>query len=786
MYQNKFAGSEFSLPADIVTLHRNSHDTLYDRITERGYAITSLTGTYFGMFPRDSSIQAMAHIACGQSYAARKILRYLLSYHVALDLPRTTHILENIKDTPTGVSYLSPEVKGAGMAQRNDERAIYLLNAPTNGAAQPFVACCDHVSAIEVSLGKTTDADTVNVMICTDYRDPQSAVCRVCYTFGEHPSGWQYIAIPTPVKLEKGKRYYLVITATEKSGRVVWNGTTHLCESEISYNYDLAVFGGWSQKTHHLAFEVLSDPLDRVTKPLAIRGNAVLGVDVSLFSQYEEAKVKAEIKQGNTSLATAEATVKKAGQSTLYLPFEREFPVNSEANYDLCVTVTASKGHARVTVNGVEAVFESDRQPLIVLDGKTAAWQALPDCGKRITGVRLLLEKDMAARGSLHVSLYKGFEDDLQYLDTKKMDAEALPETADFVTVLFDLPLWKEREDGGYCVHLSFDATAGTISLCGSKFYNRQKTYAVQNGIKNEIMADAGFELLSSPLELLSNFTQTDANFMLLHAWAMYRAENDGEEEDEEFLLQSYPVVRDFANYYLDTEGYYNSEMNLILSPSLEHSRLGRYWIAYDLITNTFASQSLYELSLAAEEMGDGEMAEKWMRYAKMIEEGIHTHLVTEFDGKKIYAEFYDAEHGMQFYPGISWVNLAPVAAEWYAMDAQIMANTYEIYRKHGSVNMYGYDCPASEATLGTEELTREMIGKCIAWELMYCAMTGNCRRIAEILEIELETARRNGNTVYPECWRSEDYVTDPGNQEHCSWQFYAMSRVFPQLNPHT
>ena len=136
----------------------------------------------------------------------------------------------------------------------------------------------------------------------------------------------------------------------------------------------------------------------------------------------------------------------------------------------------------------------------------------------------------------------------------------------------------------------------------------------------------------------------------------------------------------------------------------------------------------------------------------------------------------------MKFYQGISWVNLAPIAAEWYGMDMQIMKNTYEVYKKYASIRMYGVNNLATEATLGTNELTRELIGKGNAWELMFCNMIGDTERIAEILEMELATAKKNNISVYPEFWKSESYVTDPGNQEHCSWQLYAMSYAFPEL----
>ena len=97
-----------------VDLFEGSYDILLDRITDRGYAITSLTGTYFGMFTRDSAIQAMAHIAYGDLEAARSILRYMLSYHVELGMERGTHIIEELKGlTPEQLKTLIAMVKNS-------------------------------------------------------------------------------------------------------------------------------------------------------------------------------------------------------------------------------------------------------------------------------------------------------------------------------------------------------------------------------------------------------------------------------------------------------------------------------------------------------------------------------------------------------------------------------------------------------------------------------------------------------------------------------------------------
>ena len=60
-------GAGNTLPEQAAALYNNSYRSLADRITDRGYAPTSLTGAYQGMFIRDTSIQIMAHTAYGET-----------------------------------------------------------------------------------------------------------------------------------------------------------------------------------------------------------------------------------------------------------------------------------------------------------------------------------------------------------------------------------------------------------------------------------------------------------------------------------------------------------------------------------------------------------------------------------------------------------------------------------------------------------------------------------------------------------------------------------------------
>ena len=52
-----------NIPEKHRLLFRTTYESLRGRIHSNGYAPTSVTGAYKGMFTRDASIQIMAHTA---------------------------------------------------------------------------------------------------------------------------------------------------------------------------------------------------------------------------------------------------------------------------------------------------------------------------------------------------------------------------------------------------------------------------------------------------------------------------------------------------------------------------------------------------------------------------------------------------------------------------------------------------------------------------------------------------------------------------------------------------
>ncbi len=281
---------------------------------------------------------------------------------------------------------------------------------------------------------------------------------------------------------------------------------------------------------------------------------------------------------------------------------------------------------------------------------------------------------------------------------------------------------------------------------------------------------------------------QTDTTFFFLHSWYQFAVNAPKTTENKAYIDKSIELIKEFANFYLDN-GYLRDEYDLLYNESFEHSRDGSYFQSYDLVTNVFASQALHELSQYFK-TSDPANAKKWGDAADRIAKGIHKNLVVECKGALMYAEFYGTkkanietvpESEKKFYAGLSWVNLAPMGCDWYAAKPEILEHTYQIYSTYGSVKYRNqttgkrYTMLEVYSDLNVKSPRRlnsgnHVIGKGLAWEIMYCNKTGKTDRLAEIIEfIEVSST-----TFYPEVYAYSGGVNDTGNQEQASWLLVA------------
>jgi hypothetical protein len=150
---------------------------------------------------------------------------------------------------------------------------------------------------------------------------------------------------------------------------------------------------------------------------------------------------------------------------------------------------------------------------------------------------------------------------------------------------------------------------------------------------------------------------------------------------------------------------FFNTSLNLIWNPALEHSRDYHYWSDYDLISNAFAEEALRLMGRASARANDRQSAALFAKYRSLIQRGLNTSLAHVVPGdttdEPIYAELRPLGPGGispsdEFIWGMSWVNLSPIPAYQISLstrhdpggptslDAERMDATVLAYRRLG------------------------------------------------------------------------------------------------------
>ena len=120
------------------------------------------------------------------------------------------------------------------------------------------------------------------------------------------------------------------------------------------------------------------------------------------------------------------------------------------------------------------------------------------------------------------------------------------------------------------------------------------------------------------------------------------------------------------------------------------------------------------------------------------------------------------------------------MAAQWYAMDEKIMQNTYDIYAKYDSQDYDDYKMLDVVYDFDTQQSGNHIIGKGLAWEIMFNRVKDDNEKLDYLASFILDHSTPGG--VYPETYQPNGNFSDVGNQEHASWQHYAMSCAYPEL----
>ncbi|MBR6548588.1 MAG: endonuclease/exonuclease/phosphatase family protein [Clostridia bacterium] len=720
----------------------------------------------------------------------------------------------------------------------NTTTPLFLISG-ANMAGQEFVPGSEVLEGIKVYLANESANNTIDVTVYSGTPDTGTQIYTETLTLVDAKTDWFELLFSTAVAVTAGERYSFSV---HTANRAVWNGmTTVTGYSCTAWNND----GGWKRFGDTVAafeligaaadtrpaYEILSEKiaaLPAVEEITLADQERVMG----LYNEYvamnssdrgkvvdiqkliycknriedliyrEEHKERFDIEDAITALGTITTDSRDALVKIDQMLYHYVFAtgVNDVENYQTYVdAVKAFNALDNVSEkplygdpDGDNAISAADA--LMILK-QVVGKVAMTDQQKELADVDD--DGNISAADALLV---------LQHVVGKIDKFPADKETADdpIEPVTHELPLYSVKGQSLYAetyqsmLDRTHENGYAQTSLNGAYvgMFGRDSSIQVMAHIAQgdydyaakilkyivdyhkEYKKDYVLHIMQENKKPYSDKLQTDTTFFFLHAWYMYATKAPASAEKTALLNASEDKVKDFADYFID-DMYFNREKGLMENPYLEHSRDKREWNSYDLLTNVYASQAWYELSKYFATK-DPARAKAWREGADLIAQGVHKHLVTEIDGKKMYAELIDIEND-KFVQGFSWVNMAPVGCEWYAMDEEIMANTYELYMKYGAGSWFGkYKMLEvhTNYTGSTNVRAREIIGKGLAWELMYCKMVGNTDRI-RTLEAFIE---KYSDQMYRETWQASGGGSDAANQEHASWMLFAHKYCHPEL----
>lgn len=660
-----FNAVEASLTERGEQLYESTYASMTNRIDEYGYAITSVTGAYEGMFVRDSSIQIMSHIANGDPELAKALLNYTLSYHIQNGRQYTLHIM-NPLNTSTTYSYTNP-ASAVNRVQEATTSGLYRIDMSDYMAAQCYTSTGETVTEVDMCLSTVSTSGYYVLGITTGLTETPIATARVDITSETSSKNWVKFVFDSPVDLSVDTDYFITIAAYDTNGKSVAYGITS-GGTYTSYAYDVASFGGWKDRPYTLAYKIIT---------------------------------KEDASGGDTTIKSVE---------TLESDSSANISFGTSNGYVVAVTPTLS-----------------------------------------YTG---------SAEGTVYFDLYKG----TTLLKTIEMPTGKLSSDAQEIRLSFGLPLVKIPTGGTWNMTIrTQDIGSGKVEIYGSEAYG--KAYTAE----------------CSSITPYSKMIQVDGNYMFVDAYSMFALDYFNEYRD--FVEDTFDTVMGFASYFMNNSSYFISDLNILRDPNYEHGREGRYWNSYCLMTNVYASQGCHELALVAKKLGRTADAETLQGYADTIAQGIHDNLTCTVNGKKIYTEIIDLDNNNAVTKGFSFVSLAPVAANWYAVDDQIMQNTFDEYTKAGTVQFGGKDILSSYVDLNADDSKKYAAayctGKGLSWELIYNWKMGNTERVNDILAMIDEFS----SNAYNEGYYCNGDVRDEANQEHANWIFYEVARVTGRYN---
>ncbi len=317
----------------------------------------------------------------------------------------------------------------------------------------------------------------------------------------------------------------------------------------------------------------------------------------------------------------------------------------------------------------------------------------------------------------------------------------------------------------------------------------RVVSYCIQGMLDNgmeRIPHVIGPRAESQVIPLIDGDDQIDGQAHVILAWALLALHRD-RTPFEDF---SYPVIaqlldRSTTEPYLSENTGWRIHPGLVRNINLEHSRDGQFWDTYDFLTQSFVASALEHMIPVAARRGDREHEHLWTERLAFLNKNIAENMVRDFEGERIYLEMLlPTGREPEPFPGIGWLNLAPIPSGWKSVDATLFKNTIDAWHRVAPIRWNGPNIPSSDwlpqghkDRFGKQQ-SDQVIGKVIGWDIVYCLRAHEYDRVCNWLDF-LEQV--NTHSLLAEAF-SYDAETgqwkqhDPGNGEQACWWTWCMT----------
>ena len=281
-----------------------------------------------------------------------------------------------------------------------------------------------------------------------------------------------------------------------------------------------------------------------------------------------------------------------------------------------------------------------------------------------------------------------------------------------------------------------------------------------------------GEESASGVIAEVDDVDQIDGQAHVILSWGLLAlAQGRTAFQDETYDLVATLMDRSSSPPYLSFCTRWRIEPGVVLNTHLEHSREREYWHAYDFLSQAFVAAALETMRDCAIRFHDEKRAQRWNSRLLALQNNIADSMTRELDGKRVYVEMLlPTGRRPAVFPGISWLNLAPVAAGWRGVDGTLLSQTIDTWHQASEIRWHDLAVTASDWLPG--QRGNEIYTKVLGWDLVYCVRHREWDRARDILAfLEQVNGRDLPGETFVLDTKSDTWSTrDRGNGEQTAW----------------